>query len=185
VSQARERAHAKPLHDEPRARRRAARPILRAPANPHRCSCRACVPSRRQRGPNSSVFEGSSRRGLPRQLNRTFRAALVPSRSRPEWGILAAVRTHQAECVCIQVTVRGRVQGVAFRDSTRREASRLSVAGWVRNRSDGTVEAHFEGPPGAVAEMVAWCHHGPSWAHVEQVETRPGEFAELAGFSVR
>ena len=67
--------------------------------------------------------------------------------------------------------VRGRVQGVFFRDSCREQARLLGVGGWVRNRSDGTsVEAVFEGSEEAVRRMVAWCHHGPPWAVVEAVD---------------
>ena len=63
----------------------------------------------------------------------------------------------------------GRVQGVWFRDSCRTEAVRLGVAGWVRNRSDGRVEAAFEGEPGAVTQMVEWCRRGPPQAVVVSV----------------
>jgi len=68
------------------------------------------------------------------------------------------------------VTVSGRVQGVFFRASCTRAARAEGVAGWVRNRRDGTVEAAFEGPEGAVQRMVAWCGHGPSEARVTGVE---------------
>ena len=68
-----------------------------------------------------------------------------------------------------RVVVRGRVQGVFFRDSCRSEASRLGVAGWVRNLRDGGVEAVFEGPLASVEAAVAWCRHGPPRAVVESV----------------
>jgi acylphosphatase len=68
-----------------------------------------------------------------------------------------------------RVQVEGRVQGVFFRDSCAREARGLGVFGWVRNRSDGGVEAVFEGAPDAVERMVAWCHHGPPRAVVTAV----------------
>jgi acylphosphatase len=67
------------------------------------------------------------------------------------------------------VQVEGRVQGVFFRDSCAREARALGVAGFVRNRGDGGVEAVFEGDAGAVDTMVAWCHHGPPRAMVTSV----------------
>jgi acylphosphatase len=70
----------------------------------------------------------------------------------------------------IRVIVHGRVQGVWFRESCRREAEAAGVAGWVRNRPDGTVEAAFEGPPAAVDALVAWCHTGPLRARVLRVE---------------
>jgi acylphosphatase len=72
------------------------------------------------------------------------------------------------------VVVAGRVQGVWFRDSCRQHALAAGVAGWVRNRPDGTVEAVFEGPPDAVAALVAWCRTGPPLARV----TRVDEFEE-------
>ena len=70
-----------------------------------------------------------------------------------------------------RVVVRGRVQGVFFRDACREQARLAGVGGWVRNRGDGmSVEAAFEGPPEAVERMVAWCHHGPPRAFVESVD---------------
>lgn len=70
-----------------------------------------------------------------------------------------------------RVVVHGRVQGVWFRDACRREAVSRSVAGWVRNCDDGTVEAAFEGSPAAVEAMTAWCRTGPPHASVASVES--------------
>lgn len=75
--------------------------------------------------------------------------------------------------------IHGRVQGVWFRAWTVQEAERLGLDGWVRNRSDGTVEALFAGSATAVDEMLRLCHHGPSHAEVIRVETR--ETNEPAG----
>jgi acylphosphatase len=69
-----------------------------------------------------------------------------------------------------RVIVHGGVQGVFFRDATRRLAERHGVAGSVRNTMDGTVEAVFEGPPDAVEKLVAFCEKGPRGAAVERVE---------------
>jgi len=69
-----------------------------------------------------------------------------------------------------RVFVRGRVQGVWFRGSTEEEANRLGLNGWVRNLSDGSVEAVFEGPEEAVHEMIAWCRMGPRMADVSDVD---------------
>lgn len=69
-----------------------------------------------------------------------------------------------------QVTVYGTVQGVAFRASTRNEASRLGVGGWVRNLPDGTVEALFEGEKESVERIVTWCRQGPPGARVTNME---------------
>lgn len=70
----------------------------------------------------------------------------------------------------LRLVIHGRVQGVFFRDSMRREAQRLGVAGWVRNRSDGAVEAAVHGNAADVDMIVRWAHRGPERAHVEQVE---------------
>jgi acylphosphatase len=71
--------------------------------------------------------------------------------------------------------VSGRVQGVFFRDDCRREAALSGVAGWVRNRPDGRVEAVFEGGPDGVDRLVSWCRTGPPSARVAQVEVFPEE----------
>jgi acylphosphatase len=83
------------------------------------------------------------------------------------------------------VVARGRVQGVFFRDSTRREAERRGVAGWARNRSDGAVEAVFEGEADAVEAMVEFVRAGPGHADVGDVEVREEPPEGLSGFSVR
>jgi acylphosphatase len=84
-----------------------------------------------------------------------------------------------------RVIVHGRVQGVFFRDTTRRQASSRGVAGWVRNRLDGTVEAVFEGDPEAVESMVALCREGPRGARVEQVEVHEEDPEGLSAFEIR
>ena len=82
------------------------------------------------------------------------------------------------------VVVRGLVQGVWFRESCRREADERGVAGWVRNRMDGAVEAVFEGPPAGVAQMVAWCRRGPPRAEVSGVDVTEEAAEGLVGFRV-
>jgi acylphosphatase len=84
-----------------------------------------------------------------------------------------------------RVVVRGDVQGVFFRDSTREEASRRGVAGWVTNRSDGAVEAVFEGSPEDVEAMVQFARSGPSQADVRDVDVSDEEPEGLEGFEVR
>lgn len=71
--------------------------------------------------------------------------------------------------ICRRLLIRGVVQGVGFRYAMQREAIRLGLAGWVRNRRDGTVEAVVSGPESAVQSMVAWAHRGPPSARVESV----------------
>jgi acylphosphatase len=73
----------------------------------------------------------------------------------------------------LRLVIHGRVQGVFFRDSMRREAQRLDITGWVRNLSDGTVEAAVQGEPGAVDAIVRWAHHGPQHAQVARVVIEP------------
>ena len=68
-----------------------------------------------------------------------------------------------------QVAIRGRVQGVGYRAWVEYQAMLMGLEGWVRNRTDGSVEALFAGPPELVAEMVALCRRGPSSARVEAV----------------
>jgi acylphosphatase len=84
-----------------------------------------------------------------------------------------------------RVIVSGRVQGVFFRDTCRREARRRGVAGWVRNRPDGAVEAVFEGPPDAVEALVGWSRTGPPDADVAGVEVREEQVAGESDFAVR
>ena len=90
-----------------------------------------------------------------------------------------------SEPVRRRVVVHGRVQGVFFRDTTRRQAARRGVAGWVTNRADGAVEAVFEGPPEAVAAMVEFCESGPRGADVDRVEVVDEQPGGLNGFDVR
>lgn len=70
----------------------------------------------------------------------------------------------------IHVFIHGRVQGVGFRESLRREASFRGVCGWVRNRWDGTVEAVLEGKAAAVRQTIDWCEAGPPAARVVGLE---------------
>jgi acylphosphatase len=83
------------------------------------------------------------------------------------------------------VVVHGRVQGVFFRDSCRREADARGVAGWITNRPDGAVEAVFEGEPTDVAALVDFCRHGPRGAEVDSVDETGEEPEGLSGFRVR
>lgn len=84
-----------------------------------------------------------------------------------------------------RVVINGVVQGVWFRESTRRMASAIGVAGWVRNLSDGGVEAVFEGPAEKVAQAVAWTRHGPERAIVTDVEVSEEPPEGLTGFEIR
>jgi acylphosphatase len=78
------------------------------------------------------------------------------------------------------VVIRGRVQGVGYRMWTEDEARERSLAGWVRNRRDGAVEAVFAGAPDAVAAMVEACRRGPPGARVDEIDQREADAAVLA-----
>jgi len=84
-----------------------------------------------------------------------------------------------------RVAIYGHVQGVFFRDATRRLAEREGVTGWIRNRPDGAVEAVFEGEPDSVERLVSFARKGPRGAQVERVELAEEEPEGLRGFSVR
>jgi acylphosphatase len=75
----------------------------------------------------------------------------------------------------LHLEIHGRVQGVFFRDSMRREAQMQGITGWVRNRSDGSVEAAVQGEAAAVDAIVRWSHQGPRHARVERIEIRPDD----------
>lgn len=83
-----------------------------------------------------------------------------------------------------RVIVHGRVQGVFFRDTTRRMAESRGVAGWVKNTAEGSVEAAFEGEPDAVEAMVSFAHEGPRGAEVERVEVFEEEPEGRSGFAI-
>ena len=70
----------------------------------------------------------------------------------------------------VHVIISGRVQGVWFRASTKSKAEQFGITGWVRNTSDGNVEAVFEGNKKIIEEMLEWCNHGPPLAKVDNIE---------------
>ncbi|WGJ14094.1 acylphosphatase [Methylocapsa sp. D3K7] len=80
----------------------------------------------------------------------------------------------------VQVTISGRVQGVGYRFWVEREAAARGIRGWVRNRSNGDVEALFAGDPDAVEALCAACWRGPSHARVAHVEVTHASAAALA-----
>lgn len=84
-----------------------------------------------------------------------------------------------------RVVVRGVVQGVGFRVALARAARTRGVAGWVRNRPDGTVEAELEGPGRAVDAMLEWCGHGPRSTRVDDVAVRDVEPQGASSFEIR
>ncbi|ARQ01421.1 acylphosphatase [Pseudorhodoplanes sinuspersici] len=84
-----------------------------------------------------------------------------------------------SERVIRQVVIRGRVQGVGYRDWTRHVARDRGIEGWVRNRQDGSVEAVFAGTPQAVSGMIAACRKGPSNSAVQAIQERDGTAEEF------
>jgi acylphosphatase len=85
----------------------------------------------------------------------------------------------------LEAVVHGIVQGVNFRFYTRRQAAILGLAGWVRNRWDGTVEVVAESERSRLNELLGWLHHGPSSAVVERVDARWTEpTGEVSSFEV-
>jgi acylphosphatase len=84
------------------------------------------------------------------------------------------------------VYISGRVQGVFFRSEIQDEASRQDVNGWVRNRSDGRVEAVFEGEKDRVDRLVEYSRHGPPGARVSGIEVFSEDYkGEFQGFRIR
>lgn len=92
-----------------------------------------------------------------------------------------------ADLVCSLVRVEGRVQGVGFREACIGQARSLQLAGWVRNRLDGSVEALLQGSPDALTRMQAWLERGPPAARVLRMQATPQALPSprLAGFERR
>ncbi len=89
------------------------------------------------------------------------------------------------EPVARHAVIAGRVHGVWYRAWCTTQARTLGLAGWVRNRSDGTVEAVFCGSASAVEAMIERCAHGPPLARVDTVEVQPCAIPSEAGFFKR
>ncbi|MCK5636915.1 MAG: acylphosphatase [Thermoplasmatales archaeon] len=86
----------------------------------------------------------------------------------------------------VHVLISGRVQGVWFRTSTKQKAEQLGLTGWIRNTSDGSVEAIFEGDEKGIQDMLEWCHRGPPLARVSNVEVKNQESTNgFDGFSIK
>jgi acylphosphatase len=83
-----------------------------------------------------------------------------------------------------RLRIHGQVQGVGYRESMRREAEKLGVSGWVRNRRDGSVEALVCGADGAIAAITVWARTGPCFSQVERVLIENDEVITSSGFTV-
>ena len=78
--------------------------------------------------------------------------------------------------VAKRLRIHGRVQGVGYREALCGEAERRGVAGWVRNRTDGSVEALVQGEDARVAELIAWARRGPPASRVDEIHIEPVDF---------
>ena len=90
-----------------------------------------------------------------------------------------------AETICRRLVISGRVQGVAYRVSMVNAAMRLGVRGWVRNRSNGDVEATVQGTPEAVEAIIEWARRGPSLAVVDNVQVEDAPVENFSRFETR
>lgn len=88
------------------------------------------------------------------------------------------------EPVSRQLLIHGKVQGVAYRAHAQREASRLGLNGWVRNRASGEVEALIAGVPEAVEAFIDWARQGPPAARVARIEIAAADAPEREGFTI-
>lgn len=85
----------------------------------------------------------------------------------------------------IEISIKGKVQGVYFRDSTKAVADQLSIAGFVQNQPDGTVYIGAEGDEYSLNELIAWCKKGPERAQVTDVYVTEGEVVNYVDFVVK
>ncbi len=87
--------------------------------------------------------------------------------------------------ICVHAIVSGHVQGVFYRDSTRKQAHSLNIKGWVKNRDDGTVEVMACGKNNDVQKLMAWLWEGPPASSVSHVETQKKSWEEYKDFQIK
>lgn len=85
----------------------------------------------------------------------------------------------------IRLIVTGKVQGVFYRAESRKKAMELGLAGWVRNRDDGSVEVHAEGPQETLEQLMTWCRRGPAMANVQEMSATPMPSEGRTSFDIR
>ena len=98
---------------------------------------------------------------------------------------MTPAKVEQTDATAVRTVVRGRVQGVGFRDAIVRRADELGVLGWVRNADDGSVLVHAEGPEKAVEKLLAFLREGPRGAQVEEVATEKVKLEGHEQFAIR
>lgn len=104
------------------------------------------------------------------------------------FGLIFSKKENKGETEKIRahVLVSGKVQGVFYRENTRKTAEKLGVAGWVKNLRDGRVEAVFEGEKPVVEKMVNWARKGPIWAKIEALDVVWEDYTgEFNSFEIR
>ena len=90
------------------------------------------------------------------------------------------------EKIRAHIFASGKVQGVWYRESARKKTEKMSITGWIKNLSDGRVEAIFEGSKGNVEKMVNWARKGPIWAKIEALDVVWEDcLGEFEGFEIR
>ncbi len=101
-------------------------------------------------------------------------------------GQVPSVDSGQVEKIRAHIFVSGEVQGVFFRENTRKKAEKLGVFGWVKNLKDGRVEAVLEGNRERIEEIVQWARKGPIWAKIDGLEAIWENYqGEFKGFEIR
>ena len=88
------------------------------------------------------------------------------------------------ELICYQIEVKGKVQGVWFRDSTLKKATELGVKGFIKNQADGSVYIEAEGSKNALDKFIEWCQEGPPFAKVESVDVKDLELTYFEKFKI-
>ncbi len=86
--------------------------------------------------------------------------------------------------ICYKLTIKGRVQGVAFRKYTKRQADKIGLKGFVKNQPDGSVYVEAEGSEEALDQFLLWCYEGSPLARVDHVEVKKGAFNNFADFVI-
>ena len=128
------------------------------------------------------MLSDEEQRALRRRTRQALAIAAIQFKLVPRWKGEKIVWTGRHACF---VRLTGKVQGVFFRAWTRDEAKKLSLGGWVRNCSDGSVEAHLEGSRDALQSFLERLREGPAAARVDDLQISGAEVEELIEFEIR